>query len=371
MVIMILKYCYLQQLNEMSTILSFHRLSIIVKTKVNVFFNIKFIRLMIKIFKLSAVFLLLFVIQSCSAEKDVFIFTSFHEPANQGLRYIYSYDGLHWDNIPGVWLKPEVGNQHVLRDPSITRTPDGTYHLVWTSSWKGDYGFGYANSKDLIHWSKEQLIPVMKNEPTTVNVWAPDIFYDDEKQEFVVVWASCVPHRFKRGQEDENNNHRLYYITTKDFKTISDTKLLYDPGFSSIDATIVKRDKNDYVLVFKDNTRPNRDIKVAFSKSPTGPYSPASSSFTPGYSEGPTVEKIGNKYLIYFDEYKKFSFGAVETKDFIHYTNISKNISVPKGHKHGTIIKVPASTVEKLIKTYELSVNLKADSTSKVLSTIK
>ena len=284
--------------------------------------------LMIKKGQLLIVFL--FVILSGYAEKEYYISTSFHEPANEGLRYIYSQDGIHWDSIPGTWLKPLVGNQKVLRDPSITRTPDGTFHLVWTSSWKGDLGFGYASSKDLIHWSKQQLIPVMKSEPTTVNVWAPDIFYDDEKAEFVVVWASCVPNRFKRGVEDEKNNHRLYYITTKDFKTISATKLFYNPGFSSIDATILKRAKNDYVLIFKDNTRPNRNLKVAFAKSPIGPYSKASTTFSDSFVEGPTVEKIADRYVIFFDEYQKFSYGAVTTKDFIHFSNISKKISVPK-----------------------------------------
>jgi sucrose-6-phosphate hydrolase SacC (GH32 family) len=308
---------------------------------------------MIKIIKLLVAFLCVF--QFCEAGKEFYVSTSFREPANEGLRFIYSEDGMHWDRIPGVWLKPTVGNQQVLRDPSITRTPDGTYHLVWTSSWKGDLGFGYASSKDLINWTKEQLIPVMKDEPTTVNVWAPEIFYDNEKAEFVVVWASCIPQRFKKGQEDEKNNHRLYYITTRDFKTISKTKLLYDPGFSSIDATIVKRAKNDYVLVFKDNTRPNRNLKVAFAKSPTGPYSKASASFSQSLTEGPTVEKINDNYLIYFDEYKKFSFGAVKTRDFIHFTNISKEVSVPEGHKHGTIFKAPASIIKNLIRASETS----------------
>jgi hypothetical protein len=326
---------------------------------------------MIRLIRLLAVFLLF--AQLCSAQKEFYVSTSFHEPANEGLRYIYSQDGIHWDSIPGTWLKPTVGNQKVLRDPSITCTPDGTFHLVWTSSWKGDLGFGYANSKDLIHWSKEQFIPVMKNEPTTVNVWAPDIFYDNEKGDFVVVWASCVPNRFKKGVEEEKNNHRLYYITTKDFKTISATKLFYDPGFSSIDATIVKRAKNDYVLVFKDNTRPNRNLKVAFAKSPTGPYSKASASFSESFVEGPTVEKIADSYLIYFDEYQKFTYGAISTKDFIHFSNISKKISVPKGHKHGTIIKVPASLVTNLLKIHPLNLTQKTDSTttSNALSSIK
>lgn len=315
--------------------------------------------------------LFLLVILSCKAENEYFISTSFHEPANEGLRYIYSEDGMHWDSIPGTWLKPGVGKQQVMRDPSMTRTPDGTFHLVWTSSWKGDLGFGYASSKDLIHWSKQQMILVMKTEPTTVNVWAPEIYYDDEKAEFVVAWASCVPNHFKKGVEANDNNHRLYYITTKDFKTISKTKLLYDPGFSAIDATIVKRAANNYVLVFKDNTRPNRNLKVAFSKSPTGPFTAASKTFTQSYVEGPTVEKIGNKYLIYFDEYKKFTFGAVETKDFIHFSNVSKKISVPKGHKHGTIFKASASTIENLKKTYTMNLVQEQDSTSRIALVVK
>lgn len=257
---------------------------------------------------------------------------------------------MHWDSVPGVWLKPELGQHQLMRDPSMVRTPDGTYHLVWTTSWKGDLGFGYAYSKDLIHWSEQQMIPVMAHEPTTVNVWAPEIFYDDEAEQFMVVWASCVPGRFEKGIEEEKNNHRLYYITTKDFKTISETKLLYDPGFSSIDATIIKRAKNDYVMVLKDNTRPERNLKVAFADSLTGPYSPASQPFTESFVEGPSVEKIGDDYLIYFDVYRKKIYGAVRTRDFRNFTDETGNVSVPTGHKHGTIFKAPESLVKELLK---------------------
>ena len=35
-------------------------------------------------------------------------------------------------------------------------------------------------------------------------------------------------------------------------------------GFSTIDAVIVKRAKNDYVMVLKDNTRPERNLKSLF-----------------------------------------------------------------------------------------------------------
>ena len=43
-----------------------------------------------------------FTVQS----KDIYVSTSFHEPATEGLRFIYSYDGLRWDSIQGVFLQP-------------------------------------------------------------------------------------------------------------------------------------------------------------------------------------------------------------------------------------------------------------------------
>lgn len=55
--------------------------------------------------------------------QDFYVSTSFHEPATDGLRFIYSRDAVHWDSIPGTFLAPKVGKQKVMRDPSIIRTP--------------------------------------------------------------------------------------------------------------------------------------------------------------------------------------------------------------------------------------------------------
>ncbi len=287
---------------------------------------------------------------SCTLPKRAYLFTSFHEPATDGLRMLYSYDGYSWKDLDTVLLKPEVGNQKVMRDPSMVQGPDKTFNLVWTSSWRGDKGFGYASSKDLIHWSKERFISVMNHEPTTVNVWAPELFYDDKEKQFIIVWASCIPGRFEKGTEEDSNNHRLYFTTTKNFETFSDTKLFLDPGFSVIDAVIVKRSVNDYVLVLKDNTRPDRNIKVAFSQNPLGPYSIPSKPFTPNFTEGPTIVKVGNDYLIYYDQYRNKIFGAMKTRDFKTFTDITKEVSLPKGHKHGTIIAVRKKFLKNLFK---------------------
>ena len=301
-----------------------------------------------KIFFLKVLFLTM--VLSLSAQKKVYMFTSFHEPATAGLRFLYSYDGYHWIDLDTTFLKPEVGSQKVMRDPSIAQGPDGTFHLVWTSSWRGDLGFGYASSKDLVHWSPERCINIMGFDTTTVNVWAPELFYDDENKQFIIVWASTIPFKFPKGQEDENNNHRLYYTTTKDFNTFSPAKLFCDPGFSVIDAVIVKRGKEDYVLVLKDNTRPNRNIRVAFGKKAVGPYTDVSEPFTPMYTEGPTVARVGNDWLIYFDAYRDKIYGAVKTTDFGTFTDISDEVSVPEGHKHGTIFMVDDRLLNRIIE---------------------
>jgi hypothetical protein len=295
---------------------------------------------------------LLTILTACGTQKKVYLYSSFHEPADAGLRLIYSHDGYHWEDLDTVLLKPEVGTQKVMRDPSIAQGPDGTFHLVWTSSWKNDLGFGHASSKDLIHWSEQQHIEVMAFDTTARNVWAPEIFYDETMEKFVIIWASCVPYKFDKGIEDEFNNHRLYYTTTTDFKEFSKATLLFDPGFSSIDATLVKRGPEDFVLVFKDNTRNERDIKVAFGKSAIGPFGNQSKTFSHMYTEGPSVAKVSDGWVIYTDAYRDKRFAAYHTKDFKTFEDVSNQVSIPTGHKHGTIFMVNEKILKKLKKEF-------------------
>ncbi len=285
--------------------------------------------------------------------KQVYLFTSFREPATSGLYFLYSEDGYHWKDLGCSFLMPQTGSQKIMRDPSMILGPDGTFHLVWTTGWRGDQGFGYASSKDLQHWSDQQSIDVMKDEPTTVNVWAPELFYDGEKKDFIIIWASTIPLRFPRGIEEENNNHRMYMTRTADFKHFSPAKLFFDPGFSVIDAVIVQQRKDRFVLVLKDNTRPNRNLKVAFAPHAEGPYTNVSKPITDTLTEGPAVVKLGREWLIYYDAYGRKKFGAASTSDFVRFTDVSDKTTVPEGHKHGTIIPVPEATLDTLIKYAE------------------
>jgi len=299
---------------------------------------------------------ILILLVSCS--NKVYLFTSFHEPADAGLRMLYSYDGKHWTDFDTVFLRPTVGADKIMRDPSMIQGPDGVFHLVWTTEWRGGNGFGHASSRDLLHWENIGYMAVMMFDPfeskvepvksNVVNVWAPEIFYDDEKQEYIIVWASCLPGKFEKGVEDENNNHRLYFTTTKNFKDYTETKLFLDPKFSVIDAVIVKRKKDDYVLVLKDNTRPERNIKVAFGTTPLGPWTNISKPFSDNFTEGPSVVKLKDEWLIYYDSYRKKIYEAVATKDFLTFENVTASVKVPEGHKHGTIVPVKKKVIKKL-----------------------
>jgi len=283
-----------------------------------------------------------------SATNSVYLFTSFHGNGEDGLRFLYSLDGYHWTNVPGTFLKPQVGPSRLMRDPSLVRADDGTYHLVWTTGWHTDQGFGYASSTNLINWSEQKFVPVMAHEPSTVNVWAPELFHDEQRKQFIICWSSTIPGRYPDFQEDHTNNHRMYFTTTMDFKQFAPARLFFEPGFSVIDGCILK-DGNRFVLVHKDNTRPERDLRVAFGESPTGPWHDTSKPFTDHFAEGPTALKIGGDWLIYFDAYRTKKYGASKTRDFKTFTDISSQVSFPEGHKHGTALQVPRRDLERLL----------------------
>ena len=186
----------------------------------------------------------------------------------------------------------------------------------------------------------------MTNEPTTVNVWAPELFYDDGQ--FIIIWASTIPGRFPDKLEKHDNNQRLYFTTTTDFTNFTPAKLFFDAGYSAIDGFILKDGKH-YVLVNKDNSRTNLNLRVAFAQTPLGPWENISAPFTQKFTEGPCALKIGDGWLIYFDAYRQKIFGAVKTRNFKIFTDITKEVSFPEGHKHGTAIQVPREILDGLL----------------------
>lgn len=299
-------------------------------------------------------FLTLYIAVGVAQQDSVYVFAYFKNNGQDGLHLAYSTDGFNWLALrnDSSFLQPMVSKDKLMRDPCIIRGADGLFHMVWTVSWN-DRGIGYASSKDLIHWSKQQFIPVMMQEDSACNCWAPEITYDAKKKQYMIYWATTIRGKYPADPSVESGyNHRMYYVLTKDFKAYTKTKLLYDKGFNVIDATIVP-DGKKYVMFLKDETRtpPQKNIRIATSKNLTKRFSEPSAPITGNYwAEGPTTLRIGNYWVVYFDKYRDHQYGAIQSTDLKNWTDISDKITLPKGIRHGTIFTITADELQVIKK---------------------
>lgn len=280
-----------------------------------------------------------------------YLFSYFTGNGEDGLHFAESRDGITWTalNAGRSFLAPAVGSK-LMRDPSIARGPDGVFHLVWTTGWY-DRGIGVAHSTDLRAWSEQQFVPVMAHEPDAQNCWAPEIFFDDERGRFLIYWATTIPGRFPdtdlKGENlsrGDRMNHRMYYVETTDFKTFSPARLLYDGGFSAIDAFIVKVTPERYVMVVKDETlrpTPKKHLRVAEAQRPEGPYGPASGPISRDWVEGPSVLNVDDAWIVFYDVYREKHYGAIRSRDLKTWETVA--VTFPAGARHGTAFAVPAA----------------------------
>jgi hypothetical protein len=274
-----------------------------------------------------------------------FAFCFFREP-DPNLFIAVSTDGYSWteaNNGQPVYTDRKLG----LRDPSVAQGPGGTFHMVFTGG--GDDAIGYSFSKDLVHWAPARAIKVMGSLRGTKGCWAPELVYDDAKKQWLIAWSSEVQGRFEETKNQAKVNHRLYYTTTKDFKSFTDPAILLDPGFTCIDSTFVKHDgaKGDHAgpwhLFFKDerDNPPKKQLRMVSGPSPQGPWSKPTEALTVTRVEAPCAVNIGKNVIVYFDEYRWSRYGAIRSGDLVSWSDVSKHMHFPQGARHGSVIKIP------------------------------
>lgn len=305
---------------------------------------------------INLIFIIIFnIIYGCksSSDGDVYMFSYFKNNGEDGLHLAYSIDGLKWEALKNdeSFLVPELSNDKLMRDPCIIKGPDGKFHMVWTISWT-EKGIGYANSLDLINWSEQKFIPVMEHEKLTKNSWAPELFYDKKNEQYLIFWASTVSDKYTEteNQSEGNWNHRMYFTTTKDFINFSETKIFLEPGFNVIDATITNYGSS-YFMIIKDETylpEAKKTLHILLSDNLYDWDVPISDAISWSWVEGPTITKINDDWVIYFDQYKKGSFGAITSSNLLKWEDISEEIKLPNGIRHGTIFKVSKSVISKI-----------------------
>ena len=290
---------------------------------------------------------------------NAWLFAYFTGNGEDGLHFAASDDGYRWEKVGHgrSYLAPKVGKSKLMRDPCIVRGPDGTYHMVWTSGWN-ENNIGYASSKDLFNWSEQKELPVMAHEPGVLNAWAPEIVWDEKRGEFLLFWASTVPGTYPVPPDSPEGkyNHRMYATTTKDFVTFTPTRLFYDPGFSVIDATFLRADGRNILLV-KDETRvPARKyLQLAEAPDLQGPFGPLGKPFTPPglWVEGPTAIKANGEYLVYYDAYQAKRYGGMRSRDLVNWEDVSDRMHFPdegtlQRMRHGTVFAAPAAAIARL-----------------------
>ena len=303
-----------------------------------------------------------------SASEDVFLFPYFKDPDTQGVFLLASADGRSFQHVNGGNAIFEVP-AGVTRDPSIARGPDGLFHMVWTSAPKQ---IGHASSPDLVNWSAPQSIPVWGPEAHVLNTWAPELFYDQAAQEFLIVWASTDRDRFPTGSSEPASapdggsfEHRLYATTTRDFESFSPTRLFFDPGFNVIDGMIAYDAVGGrFAMAFKDERifdadgrpDPQKNIRLAFSDEAQGVYGDVTSSLTGGglafsqWAEGPTLIAVEGGWRLYFDTYLDWStvYNAYESEDLESWIDVSDTLEFPEisGRlQHGTVFRTSRQSI--------------------------
>lgn len=286
------------------------------------------------------------------------IFTSFVHGEERTLYLLYSRNGYAWRN-----LGPFLTSPFPMRDPMIAQGPDGSFHAVWTTG--ATHAIGYASSDDLIEWPTPRQLPVMEPIKGSRNCWAPELFFDEAEGHWLIVWSSSVRGRFKgtRGGGERDGvpwNHRLFACTTTDFETFGKPMLLFDPGYSVIDGAMVHRGGRYYLLYKNESVATDGDdavfhdyLEVVDGASATGPWSTPTRLATPQWVEGPAPVELGGKIVVFYDQYSRGRYGAIESRDMEHWSSRSMTLTMPKGHRHGSVLRVPGDVAARVLEEAE------------------
>lgn len=317
---------------------------------------------------------LLFVAGSATAnEKDVFLLPYFLGNGETGIYFAVSEDGLkfEWLNDGRVVMpSPKWGNESLTRDPSIIYH-NGRFHMIWTTSWNSRT-IGYASSKDLRQWSDPVRVNIWGDRTDVRNSWAPELHYDEDKQEYFSIWSSTTLKELNDGDgttDPHGYDHRTYISRTKDFTSWSQPELFFapTPEHGVIDPYIARddrgtADKTDdrWVMVIKHEMAEKdggKNLRLTFARSMQGPFDPklgppivgAGTSIVNRMGEGPSLFKRHGVWFLYWDAPgSQFSYCLATSRDLKTWTNRSAEMSLPaKQMRHGTVLVVPRTSVER------------------------
>jgi len=324
---------------------------------------------------------------SVPTEKDMAAYLMvYFSDSDHSLHMALSSDGYSFtainDNKPVIEGK-QVALQKGIRDPHISRGPNGTFHLAMTDlhifaqreglrdtewerdgakyDWGNNRGFVLMTSKDLIHWAHtnlrvDQAFPGMEEVGCA---WAPETIYDEKAGKMMIYYTT----RFEKGR-----NQMVYSYMNEDFtrmETYPQLLFLYPRDKNAIDADIIR--VGDKFHLFYTPHDGGAGVKHAVSDSINFGYvyEPDWVDPEPQACEAPNVwKRIGeDKWVLMYDCYgiNPHNFGFSETTDFKTYKNLghfnegvmkSTNFTSPK---HGAVIHLTQQEADGLARHWKLN----------------
>jgi len=249
----------------------------------------------------------------------------------------------------------------------------GRMHAASTT---GDKAYFFAcftdkndNRNGLIYWSRQSYPKVMEGFEVR-NCWAPEMIYDYEKEQYVIFWASTIKVNGEwKTEPGHPYDNRMYYTTTKDFKTYAPARIFFDPGHNVIDAT-VRRVGAKYYMIYKNEQElpvPQKNLLVAVSNHAEGPYRTISEKpFTRDWVEGPAICLLpDSSFLVYMDACRDHRYEAKRTRDFVHWEDASDRIDIPGGLIHGSVVEAPIALVDNLIREQQAAAQKERETNGK------
>jgi hypothetical protein len=283
------------------------------------------------------------------------------KPRVLALHYAWSRDGLNWTmlNDGQAVFNSTVGNK-TLRDFFISRGADGNFHLVapdLIEMLRGSRGIVHYRSKDLITWEDGRVVEVMAGNPAFRCVWGPEFHYDPQQKNYLVWWSAP-----NTSGAQKRLNCRLWCARTEDFATYTKPKILFDPGYMSIDASMYEHAGRFY-LYYKDNRKEDKDgaipgqrhvVQVAEAPAIEGPYEVVNKNISREFADGPTVIQVADKrWILYYEDYRADAYFASESDDLVNWKPIPPaKCHFPYDPRHGTIFPVTEKELQALIAAF-------------------
>lgn len=276
-----------------------------------------------------------------------------------------SRDGLNWEelNEGKPILESDLGTKG-LRDPFIFRSHDGSkFYLIatdlciasdgnWTTAQQeGSQAIMVWESEDLVNWSEQRMVTVSAGIEAGCT-WAPEVYYDEEAEAYMLFWASKV-------KEDNYAKQRMYYCTTKDFVTFTEPQVWVDEEHSTIDITVVRDDDGTYYRFNKNESR--TFIYMEKADSLHGPWTKVNENIASGV-EGPCcfrfndddVADVGATWCLLLDNFGAGGYYPMVTNSLASgdFTRISANL--PSKPRHGTVMNITADEYDAIMNAYGL-----------------